>query len=376
MRIWLLSLPLAALSVSTDAIAQEQPEPARLEAAKAFWQARLPKCEEFVSKEFSEKKEADGEVFFEPCNDGDTILFSGLSCSVGDTGGCEAVKNSQSSDGRWWRSPRKLRLAIPDGGSETTFSNDHAAGVWAYIAENKDKDAFKSWTKWIDDNKKTFDFIPRYCQDSRCTFKLLDCPMLDRLAVVLGTSNQLCDTVPGIGGVSGPNPSDVVRETRTALNNIENALRTLPGIGDVLSLVPVQLANAALNDLENAAKKVEERASHIRVLARVATDTTGIVGRLNAVVNDPGFSRHNIAVDAYLLQKYTAIPSPLTLDAAKKVAAVEPENAFLHFVANGPSSEMLELIYKKCRTKEDTTPHPRFQWIWERTDKDQSNPAA
>ena len=99
-----------------------------------------------------------------------------------------------------------------------------------------------------------------------------------------------------------------------------------------------------------------------------------IIGRLNAIVNDPGFSRHNIAVNAYLLQKYTATASPLTLDAVRKVAAIEQKNAFINFVAYGPSPEMVGLILDKCRTEDPKDVRPRFQWIWEHADNDASDP--
>ncbi|MHC2581148.1 hypothetical protein ACVI1J_006735 [Bradyrhizobium diazoefficiens] len=370
-------LPLSiVVAVSLSSMPQARASD-RLDTAMTFWEARLPFCEGFLSKEFDEPKtREDGTTYFLPCNDGDTILFSGLTCSVGDKRGCDTVKRSQGTDGRWWRSPRKLREGAADGGSETTFSNDHAAGVWAYIAEERDTEAFRKWTRWIKRNDKLLGFIPKYCEDSRCGFKFMDCPMLDRLAVVLNVANPVCDEAPLPPlPIILPSPTKTIHEIRNALNDVENAIKNLPVAGEIIKYEPSKiLVEKQLAEMEKLSTRLEDLRSRIMVLARVSADTTGIIGRLNAIVNDPGFSRHNIAVNAYLLQKYTATASPLTLDAVRKVAAIEPKNAFINFVAYGPSPEMVGLILDKCRTEDPKEVRPRFQWIWERADNDKSDP--
>src|SRR5712664_1853578 len=42
------------------------------------------------------------------CDDGDMTLFNGMLCSSDDARGCDAVRGAQGSDGRWWRSPRRI----------------------------------------------------------------------------------------------------------------------------------------------------------------------------------------------------------------------------------------------------------------------------
>jgi hypothetical protein len=97
---------------------------------------------------------------------------------------------------------------------------------------------------------------------------------------------------------------------------------------------------------------------------------------LNSIVNEPGYSRHNVGVTAFLLLKYGGVNAPTIYSAAEKVAAVESENPFFEYVVRGPNDRMLRQILTKCRLTDDGQPHPRFQWIWERRDKDKSDPAA
>ena len=213
-------------------------EDTELERLTAYWKGEAPWCpspaiigDKVVSIEFASKdqheKSAQGDRI--PCNDGDSVMFNGLLCLAGveadqtddkaDTKaakplrevGCNVVKYSQTTTkdspdyGRWWRSPRRVYLAKQnqqsEGGSELTFSNDHALGVMAYIAATKDVDAFRAWTQWIRDKagpcQSTSCFLvglPRYCPDDRCGFKFADCPLLDRLAQYLGVENAACSS--------------------------------------------------------------------------------------------------------------------------------------------------------------------------------------
>jgi hypothetical protein len=354
---------------------------AKLDAAMAFWQERRPFCEDFLSKEHDEPKTRDdGTIYYEPCNDGDTILFAGLTCAAGDDKGCDTVKASQSSeDGRWWRSPKKLREKPPEG-SETTFSNDHAQGVWAYIAETKDIKAFRGWTGWIAKNREQLGFIPRYCDDDRCGFKLMDCPMLDRLAVRLETGNPICDVVPipPLPIVDPAALADEIVGLKKAFEAAEKLVTAvLPGAAALAGLNPLRKKfDDIMNKMRSSVEKLAELQSRVKALQRVATDSAGVVNRINSMVNDPGYSRHNVATKVFLLLKYGGVTPPTMSTAAAKVAAVEPENAYFEYVAHGPSAHMLTLILNKCRQKEDGKNRPRFQWVWERSDNDPSNPAA
>ena len=362
--------------------AETREEKARLDKAMAFWESSLPFCEGFLSKEHSTlKTRPDGTSYYEPCDDGDTILFSGLTCAAGDPRGCAAVKASQSEDGRWWRSPKKRREKPPDGGSESTFSNDHAQGVWAYIAERKDLAAFKRWTQWIEKNDKALGFVPRYCEDNRCAFKFIDCPMLDRLAVRLETGNPICDAVP-IPPLPIVDPSALAQKVvslRKAFSEAEKLVKATPGGAVAFSNInPLKKDfDKLMRKMEANVEKLTELFSRIKVMQRVATDSAGVINRINALVNDRGFPRHNVVTKVFLLSKYGDVVSPLMSEAAAKVAAVDSENAYFEYIARGrPTDRMLSQIFKKCRTEPDKEPHPRFQWIWERADNDKKSSPA
>jgi hypothetical protein len=212
--------PLPSLAVDDSA----------LDALQVYWRAQAPWCPfddsnrdtgKPILKKFASKNDNGVGPNTPPCNDGDSIMFNALLCLAGvkvepneykpdavREVGCDVVKHSQtlterSADyGRWWRSPRRNYLASlnqqPEGGSETTFSNDHALGVMAYIAQTKDVKAFQAWINWIKNeggtcsSAKCIPGLPRYCPDDRCGFKLSDCPLLDQLANHLGTENALC----------------------------------------------------------------------------------------------------------------------------------------------------------------------------------------
>src|SRR4051812_26493414 len=79
-------------------------------SAKEFWLAKKFTCKSDAG-DFPSKG-ADGP---DACDDGDMTLFNGLLCLAGVEEvdrdgkkqfiGCDAVRKSQGSDGRWWRSP-------------------------------------------------------------------------------------------------------------------------------------------------------------------------------------------------------------------------------------------------------------------------------
>lgn len=103
---------------------------------RSHWESLAPICEGHISKE--------------NCDDGDSVLFGGLLCWSGDERGCELVRRSQGTDGRWWRSPRRN----PGNLSEPkSFSRDMASGVLLYLATTKDTAAAERWLKWIEDNR-------------------------------------------------------------------------------------------------------------------------------------------------------------------------------------------------------------------------------
>jgi hypothetical protein len=103
-----------------------------------------------------------------------------------DPRGCSTVKLSQDPDGRFWRSPNKRKVRPKEGkDDQTTFSGDHAIGLFVYFGHTGDAEAFKRWIQWIGVNERCMTFCgpmphgtPRYCLDDRCTFRPGDCQVL------------------------------------------------------------------------------------------------------------------------------------------------------------------------------------------------------
>jgi hypothetical protein len=349
-----------------------------LDSLQAYWRAQAPWCP-FPSpgadagkkksdlKEFASKNEDGVGSNTPPCNDGDSIMFNGLLCladvkvepgedHAAPNGerivrevGCDVVKHSQtlaegSTDyGRWWRSPRRAYLASlnqqPEGGSETTFSNDHALGVMAYIAQTRDVGAFQAWTEWIRTKGgecSSFHCIPglpRYCPDDRCGFKLVDCPLLDRLATYLGQENPLC-----------------------ASDNVKKAYSAAWTVTDPL-LVLLNMYTAKLGDIINkygAGKQGEH-----------SVERTTIV---SSIINDSGYPLHDVAVTIYLLRKLGIANQSESQIAAEIAYARARDNAFFNFAANGSTAQVKSEILATCPSKTSDMPHPAFQWIWERED--------
>jgi hypothetical protein len=120
----------------------------------------------------------DGYVSKANCDDGDSVIFSGLLCLSGIEDGCRTVRDSQGVDGRFWRSPRR---APGNLGSGNSFSRDQALGVLAYLVQSRDVSSAVRWLGWVEDNRpciiKFLDEcryygLHRYCKDdddARCT---------------------------------------------------------------------------------------------------------------------------------------------------------------------------------------------------------------
>ncbi len=158
------------------------------------------------------------------CEDGDMTMFNGLLCASGDAEGCDAVKRAQGPDGRWWRSPRH----IGDNSDQISFSEDQSFGVFLYLAETKDRDAFYRWLDWISkhrpcwikdpfSDKCAVPGWPRFCDDNDkgvCGFRPLTCVFIDRLQAEFGPSpssdqfgggllGPIGFPIPGGGGLGG-----------------------------------------------------------------------------------------------------------------------------------------------------------------------------
>ena len=180
MTLLLLSGCNAGRSVSTLADSTE-------ESQQAYWSEIAPMCGGYPSKA--------------NCDDGDMTLFAGLLCASGEKRGCEMVRNSQGTDGRWWRSPRRNP---GNNGERHSFSRDMSMGVLLYLATTRDSDAALKWLNWIEDsrpcvvtNPLTRDCIQkglgRYCTDddnATCTITPGNWALMGRVWETLGLAKS------------------------------------------------------------------------------------------------------------------------------------------------------------------------------------------
>jgi hypothetical protein len=297
-----------------------------LDTRMKYWETRLPFCTFAGGPPFPAKDQENGT----PCNDGDSVSLNGLTCAAGDDRGCDAVRDSQGTKdgefyGAFFRSPKK-RYEVENGlptSSEKPSSNDSAQGVWAYIAQKRDVEAFRRWTGWMRKHKE-LGIWPRYCTDAKCDFNVSDCPMLDRLAVYLGEGNSLCDLHPDISA------SSAVATLQDSFNDTLNIVENLPGA----NLFAAQINNlktaisSAFNDARAAAEKLDDVREKVETLARVSSHAAEFVAFVGAYVNKSGAARQDVAYSVFLLKKYGGLTTHDAADASSVVASKEGENAF------------------------------------------------
>jgi hypothetical protein len=324
---------------SGRASAADAAKKADLEGRIRHWEANLPYCNWNFGPKFPSKyndKDAGPDDESLKCNDGDSVVLNGLACAGGDDRGCDSVKRSQGKNGRWWRSPKKL-YETPGEGSETTFSNDHAMGAWAYIAQTKDREAFRNWMSWIDSNPRcglTFDCIPtfpRYCQDDRCTFKLVDCPLLDRLALILGESNPVCDPLHNV--------ADLLKliDLQRQFDDILASVYRIPGSQILRPQIEALRTpfDASLNVLKETAKKAEAIRQQAETYLRATT--AGGVALINSIANDRGFALHDVAVAVFVLKKYGGFSAGDVSSAAEILVARDEAERILRICSARPN---------------------------------------
>jgi hypothetical protein len=329
-----------------------------------YWETRLPFCTYAGGPAFPAKDQEDGT----PCNDGDSVSLNGLTCAAGDDRGCNAVRDSQGKSGAFFRSPKK-RYEIDNNlptTDEKPSSNDSAQGVWAYIAQKHDVDAFRRWTSWMRGHKE-LGLWPRYCTDSKCDFNVSDCPMLDRLAVYLGEGNSLCDLHPDVRA------SSTVATLQDTFDRTAAVVEGSPGARAFAAQID-SLKNAitaALNEARKAAEKLDDAREKVETLVRVNSHAAEFIAFVGAYVDKSGAARQDVAYSVYLLKKYGGLTTHDAANAAAVVASKEHENAFFEYVAHGPTPKMLsQIIGFKCPSQAADKPHLRLQWIWEREDRE------
>ena len=349
-----------------------------LDKSIAGWESRTFYC---VSDAGSfPSKEPDSAA---PCDDGDSVMFNALLCRSGDPRGCNTVKLSQDEEGRFWRSPRK-RLMHPKepsaaddaraelqkrGKEETTFSGDHATGLFVYFGHtgDREKEAFAKWIRWINSNERCLTFCgfmpigtPRFCKNDRCAFGPGDCSTLLLLGRRLGVGVPFCSVDP-------ISPIPTVQNVAQGMKNFyDHTIGRFPIQPPDLKFLRDNF-DRALKAYEDAIAPIEQLRTKIEAEAVLALMIPQIKAAISAKVNDRGFSRHNALVQIMILQDWGLGKHWMT-EKVNDVANDEPLNPYFQYVAKRRSNKdsMLPLIAKECPDEAPDVRHPRRQWSWER----------
>jgi hypothetical protein len=347
----------------------------------AYWESRTFYCRSGAV--IFPSKEADAGA----CDDGDSVMFNSLLCRMGDPRGCNTVKLSQDEDGRFWRSPKRRSMgqrepsAIEDARAvllkkdqaETTFSGDHAIGLFIYFGHTGDANAFRRWIRWIDSNERCTTFCgtmpvgtPRYCKNDRCAFRLGDCQTLLLLGNRLNVAVPFCSPDP-----ITPLPT-VTNAAQALKNTYDSTLRKLPVQPPELKLLRDHFDHAlkvyqdAVEPAEKLRTKIEAQIVRISMFSQLEKS-------LSARLNARGYSRHNAVAQIMMMQDWGLGNRWMTGEVSRIAnPPEEPLNPFFLYVAHRRDSKagMLPLIAQECPSEGRDPPHLRGQWSWERDTKD------
>ena len=261
----------------------------QLEELKKYWLNEVVEyCEGYPSKE--------------NCDDGDSTIFNGLLCLSGEKVGCEAVKDAQGPDGRWWRSPRRMENSNFNSG--TPFSRDQAMGVLAYLAATKDKAAALRWYQWIKDNRPCSIENPF---TGNCTVK-----GLHRLCK--GDDSMQCTITPTVWSLMGYVWSYIGLERSSLMSRFSGSERS---------------------DIELEAAKTAK----------------------------PGYRLHLKAIQSHISQ-YVGVG--INSRIMRTLFERQPENPYFQYVLFGPSQAIFDKVIDVCPNPEYGFDSTRFQWAWER----------
>ncbi len=119
------------------------------EGLQAFAQLIRP----FLKKSRDGMAAKDAPITFYDDGDFDSVLWAGLLCLSGEEDQCEMVKQSQSDEGRMWRSPWRAKHRIYVESEGLSFSRDMGMGVLAYLVKKRDGELATRWKQYVQLNK-------------------------------------------------------------------------------------------------------------------------------------------------------------------------------------------------------------------------------
>jgi hypothetical protein len=82
--------------------------------------------------------------------DGDMGIFGGLLCRSGAEEGCQLIRDANTPEGRFWRSPG--RKGESDTKEHSSFSGDQLKGVLHYFTTKNDKDRLGNFLQYLRSN--------------------------------------------------------------------------------------------------------------------------------------------------------------------------------------------------------------------------------
>ena len=287
-----------------------------IDDAGPFWRGRAFYCP--VSNARSFPSRPTGELT-QPCDDGDTNLFSGLLCAAGVEDGCAAVADAlEESSGQWHRSPRIRRFGNDRGGS--AFSPDMALGTQLYLIKSGDMRRAKLWLDWLHRS------VP-------CSIELFgEC-------VLYGLPRFCTDDVADKGCTMRPGDAAVLAQT-------VNYLQRKHGMPPL----PDGRLGGYLGTFSGLGPRLEE---------------------ISSLVNRPGFSQHLVGV-SILLYRLTGETDARLDSAARALSEKNPGNAFFSFLAGTPRTEVIGQTLARCPSPNNLPTPPLHQWQWERDNSDRA----
>lgn len=241
--------------------------------------------------------------------DGDMAMFGGLLCRSGSTDGCQLVRDVNTPDGRFWRSPR--RIAEADTKAHSSFSGDQMKGVLHYFSVQNDKPRLAALLKYLK----------------------LQPTMVPAAAVPLETGYSSCPNY-------GPN------------------FTCLLGGADWFVLRLLAQKYGLSNDLP---------ADTDQLIARYGFSYDTLVWE--ALMTNNGYRLHLVANTAWTLRSL-GVADPRIDKAIALIAARQPDNPFFLYLLLGRDKRVLRLVDQKCQANAARTDFS--DWAWQRSENDKA----